>query len=130
MLRLTIRTLLVSVAVSAGLAAQSPGPSIFAPGVISVPESHDDYISLSADGRTAVFTRLAPGYRGGTIYLADFTGGTWSNVRVTPFSGTHQDSRASFSPDGQRNGQWSSGGPADIMQMPVSRVPQLERFYR
>lgn len=49
-----------------------------------------------------MFTRLAAGYRGGTIYLADLVSGIWSNVRIAPFSGTHQDSRASFSPDGQR----------------------------
>lgn len=77
-------------------------PQVFAPGVISVPDSHDDYISLTPDGRQAVFTRLAAGYRGGTVYLADRSGTTWTNVRVAPFSGTHQDSRAIFSPDGRR----------------------------
>jgi len=81
---------------------QAAGPVIFAPGEISVPDSHDDYLSLTQDGRSAVFTRLASGYRGGTIYLADLVDGRWANVRVAPFSGVHQDSRASFSPDGRR----------------------------
>jgi hypothetical protein len=63
---------------------------------------HDDYLSLSPDGRSAVFTRLEAGYRGGTIHLADFENGRWQNVRVASFSGTFQDSRASFSADGRR----------------------------
>lgn len=75
---------------------------IFAPGTISLPATHDDYVSLSPDGRTVVFTRLAEGYRGGTLHLADRVDGRWQNVRVAPFSGEHQDSRASFSPDGRR----------------------------
>ena len=82
--------------------SSAQGPETFAPGVISIPSSHDDYVSLASDGRSAAFTRLADGYRGGTIYLADFADGRWQHVRVAPFSGQHQDSRASFSPDGTR----------------------------
>jgi hypothetical protein len=28
-----------------GVSSQAPGAAVFAPGVISMPESHDDYIS-------------------------------------------------------------------------------------
>lgn len=84
------------------MTAVPQSPRVFAPAVISIPDSHDDYISLTPDGAQAVFTRLAAGYRGGTVYLADRTREGWGNVRVAPFSGTHQDSRAIFSPDGRR----------------------------
>lgn len=75
---------------------------MFAPGSISMPDSHDDYVSLSPDGRQVVFTRLAAGYRGGTVYLAERGASGWTNVRVAPLSGTYEDSRAIFSPDGRR----------------------------
>lgn len=98
---MSIRWLLAAAVLSLA-PVQGTGPVIFAPGEISMPDSHDDYLSLTADGRSAVFTRLAAGYRGGTVYLADLVNGRWANVRVAPFSGVHQDSRASFSPDGRR----------------------------
>jgi hypothetical protein len=87
---------------AAGAATAFQSPRMFAPGTVSIPDSHDDYISLTPDGGQAVFTRLAAGYRGGTVYLADRAASGWGNVRVAPFSGTHQDSRAVFSPDGRR----------------------------
>lgn len=93
--------LLLGVVVTA-LAAAPQRLDVFGRGSISLPDSHDDYISLSPDGRLAVFTRLEAGYRGGTLYLADRSGRGWTNVRVAPFSGEHVDSRASFSPDGRQ----------------------------
>jgi hypothetical protein len=100
--RLHVSAVVAFLAVASMVAGATQPPQIFASGVISIPDSHDDYISLSPDGRQAVFTRLAAGYRGGTVYLADQTSAGWGNVRVAPFSGTHQDSRAIFSPDGNR----------------------------
>jgi Tol biopolymer transport system component len=95
------KALLMAVVFTIGL-AQTTGLELVGPGAISMPGSHDDYFSLAPDGQSAVFTRLAEGYRGGTIHLADLAGGRWQNVRIAPFSGMHQDSRASFSPDGRR----------------------------
>jgi len=98
---MSARRALLLLAACCALAMQT-SPAIFGAGTISLPDSHDDYLTLSPDGLTAVFTRLEAGYRGGTLYLADRAGDQWTNVRVAPFSGAYEDSRPSFSPDGRR----------------------------
>lgn len=93
---------IVAAIAAAVLAADAQRLSVVGRGSISVRQSHDDYFSISPDGRLAVFTRLEEGYRGGTLYLADRDGDGWTNVRLAPFSGEFEDSRPVFAPSGRQ----------------------------
>lgn len=57
---------------------------VFAPGVISSPDSSESSPSLTADGRTLVFTRYA-GYGKQVPYIATRTGDAWTAERA-PFA--------------------------------------------
>jgi hypothetical protein len=97
-----LRVVAVALVVMSTMAAALQRPALFSRGSISVRGSHDDYLTISPDGRLAVFTRLEDGYRGGTLYLADRVGERWTNVRVAPFSGEFADSRPAFAPSGRQ----------------------------
>ena len=62
---------------------------VFAPGVISSPDSSESSPTLTADGRTLVFTRYTS-YRKQVPYIATRTGDTWTadawTVERAPFA--------------------------------------------
>ena len=75
-------------------------PQVFAPGVISLPESNDEYLSLSPNGEHAVFTRR----EGRTTHLWEsrLTDAGWIEPELVSFSGDFNDNRGTFSPDGSQ----------------------------
>jgi len=80
--------------------AVSGAAAVFEPGVISLPETNDEYLSFSPDGQTAVFTRR----EGRTTHLFETwrSDGSWSEPALISFSGEFSDNRGAFSPDGSR----------------------------
>ncbi|MEN8144096.1 MAG: hypothetical protein ABFS14_04020 [Gemmatimonadota bacterium] len=73
---------------------------VLAPGVVSLPESNDEYLSFSPDMTHAVFTRRAR--RVTQLYETRWQGDGWTEPSLVPFSGDFSDNRGSFSPDGSR----------------------------
>lgn len=74
-------------------------PVMFAPGVIS---TGDVFAStFTPDGRTVVFTKVAPG-RPLTLMQSHWRDGRWTRPETMPFSGTHRDLDPAFSPGGRR----------------------------
>jgi hypothetical protein len=76
-------------------------PKTFAPGVISSPDSSESSPTLTADGRTLVFTRYTS-YRKQVPYIATRTGDTWTadawTVERAPFAAFVYN--LAISPDG------------------------------
>lgn len=73
---------------------------VLEPGIISLPDGNDEYLTFSPDGQTAVFTRRS---REGTrLFETHLTDDGWSTPQVVSFSGEFSDNRPAFSPDGSR----------------------------
>jgi len=73
-------------------------PVPFAPGVITT-EDHSEFdIMFTPDGRTAYFSRRAPGEKQ-RLYETKFLNGNWSSPTLCAFS-TDRDETASITPDG------------------------------
>ena len=84
-----------------GVAADPPRATVFAPGVISLPERIEFCLAMSLDEQEVFFTvRKAPGQW--EIHRALFRDGTWQPSQVALFSGETSDSEPTFSPDGKR----------------------------
>jgi len=76
---------------------------IFEPGVISLEETWDEYLSFSPDGKWLSFTREGDqlSHYNRRIYLSQYNKGKWSKPLLAPFSGDFHDRSSSFSPDGK-----------------------------
>ncbi|MEN8377108.1 MAG: hypothetical protein ABFS34_16915 [Gemmatimonadota bacterium] len=93
-----------------GLAAQQDAPKVrvqvtgeataLAPGVISVAESNDEYLTYAPDGRLAVFTRREG--RQTRLWQTSLVDGSWTPPRLVDFAGEFNDNRSAFTPDGRR----------------------------
>lgn len=77
---------------------------IFEPGLISLENTWDEYLSFSSDGKLASFTRQGAElpHRNRRIYLSEKVSGKWTKPELAPFSGKAFDRNSSFSPDGNR----------------------------
>jgi Tol biopolymer transport system component len=78
-------------------------PRIFAPGLISLSDSHEEGICFSPDGMEIFFTRkdtVDDKYRS-VIYHQKRTNQAWSPVRSASFTTNANDSQPAFSGDGQ-----------------------------
>ena len=83
--------LVVSLVISALLAAQNtPQPQVFESGVISV-GSYDTSAEFTPDGNTVYFLRGAPDFTFWTIYESHKRNGRWLKPTVAPFSGQYSD---------------------------------------
>ena len=77
---------------------------IFEPGVISLDNTWDEYISFSPDGNLLSFTRQGKelSHSNRRIYFSEKVNGKWSKPSLAPFSGYFSDRGSSFSPDGKK----------------------------
>lgn len=77
---------------------------IFEPGIISLEDTWDEYISFSPDGNLLSFTRQGAklSHNNRRIYLSEKINGKWSKPVLAPFSGYFFDRGSSFSPDGKK----------------------------
>lgn len=77
---------------------------VFEPGVISLENTWDEYLSFSPDGKLASFTRQGRelSHSNRRIYLSKKVNGKWTKPSLAPFSGNSFDRNSSFSPDGNR----------------------------
>ena len=86
------------------LAAPAAGPAkatVFAPGIISLPERIEFCLTMSPDEQEIFFTvRKAPGLW--EIHRSHFRNKAWQPSTVAAFSGVYSDSEPSLSPDGKR----------------------------
>ena len=76
-------------------------PRLFAPGIVSTPYEDELSITFTPDAREAYFTRGGGG-RGSPperIYVSRFTGDTWTEAEVAPFS-DWRDETPFVTPDG------------------------------
>src|SRR4051794_10141419 len=63
--------------------------TVFAPGVVS---TGDVFAStFTPDGRTVVFTKVAPPPRPMALMSSSLAGGRWTTPTVLPFSGVYRD---------------------------------------
>ena len=74
-------------------------PKPFAEGIISTEENSEFELAFSVDGRTAYFSRRAPGEKQ-TIYSSVFIDGEWTAPQRTRFS-TDRVEAAMITPDGK-----------------------------
>jgi hypothetical protein len=101
----------------AGLPRAGDAAVLFAPGVVS---TGDVFAStFTPDGRTVVFTKVAPGAVPGgplrmTLMQSRRVDGGWSTPEPLPFSGTWRDLDPAFTPDGARLyfSSWRPSGPS------------------
>jgi len=81
--------------------ALSARPHLFAPGIISTPDSEAN-ASFTPDGKTVFFARLNPGWSRITIVLSHRKVDTWTRPEVAGFSGVWKDTDPHVSADGNR----------------------------
>lgn len=74
-------------------------PRPFAAGIISSEANSEFGITFTPDGRTAYFSRRAPGEKQ-KIYKTEFSEGQWSQPMITSFS-TDRDETPSITPNGE-----------------------------
>lgn len=105
MKKLTAFIMLIIIALS--LIGQSDviEAKVFEPGLISIPDVWDEYLSFSPDGTLIAFNRRGSGvsHRNYRIYLSEKINGQWTTPRQASFStSVFHDRAPSFSPDGNR----------------------------
>ncbi|MCP4725532.1 MAG: hypothetical protein GY863_10870 [bacterium] len=85
------------------LGQEPPGmtPQLFAPGVISNPESVDFGITFSTDGNELYFTKFIPGNLM-SIMVMTKEGNVWSDLVTAPFSGEYRDGTPFLTSDGSK----------------------------
>jgi len=98
-------------------ASQPATPELFAPGVISKPDTYESFGSLSPDGREFYFTAHQPNFSQHHIVVSRLIDGRWSTPEPTPFSTTWNDREPKLSPDGRRL-YFSSNRPTDAGSQP------------
>ncbi len=75
-------------------------PRLFAPGVVST-AAPEFGLTFEPDGRTAYFNRASDDREQLTIWVARWTGATWT-AEIAPFSGRDRDFDPFVTPDGRR----------------------------
>ena len=76
-------------------------PSLFAPNVISTPDSGEAFGTLTPDGREFYFTKHHDFARH-HIMVSRLAQGQWSQPALVPISGVYNDREPRLSPDGRR----------------------------
>ena len=76
-------------------------PSLFAPNVISTPDSGEAFGTLTPDGREFYFTKHHDFARH-HIMVSRLAQGPWSQPELVPISGVYNDREPRLSPDGKR----------------------------
>ena len=83
-------------------AAQTDSVLLYAPGVISRPDSNESFGSLAPNGRDFYYTIHRPDFSGHRIVVSRLEGGQWSAPQTLSFSGRWNDREPKLSPDGRR----------------------------
>jgi dipeptidyl aminopeptidase/acylaminoacyl peptidase len=78
----------------------APHPRLFAPGVISTGDD-DAHVTFAPDGRHVYFLKDMPDFSHWTIAVVEWTGDSWGEPQVAPFSGRWAEGDLSFAPDGK-----------------------------
>ena len=100
--RIFCLTSLVILASSAGAqATSSMAPSLFAPGIVSTPDSGEAFGTLTPDGREFYFTKHH-NFARHHIMVARLVQGQWTQPQLVPISGVYNDREPRLSPDGKR----------------------------
>ena len=76
-------------------------PSLFAPNVVSTPDSGEAFGTLTPDGREFYFTKHHDFARH-HIMVSRLAQGEWSQPELVPISGVYNDREPRLSPDGKR----------------------------
>lgn len=76
--------------------------SLFAPGIISRPDSAEAFGSLTPDGKEFYFTIHRADFSRHRIVVARRATGGWSAPETLPISGVYNDREPKLSPDGRR----------------------------
>ena len=76
-------------------------PILFAPGVVSTPDSGEAFGTLTPDGREFYFTKHH-NFARHHIMVTRFALGQWTLPELVPISGTYNDREPRLSPDGKR----------------------------
>ena len=76
-------------------------PSLFAPGIVSTPDSGEAFGTLTPDGREFYFTRHHDFARH-HIMVTRLVQGQWTRPELVPISGNYNDREPRLSPDGRR----------------------------
>ena len=131
---LLLAALPVSVALAADATGAAPAlalaarPQLVGEGTVSS-AFHDFAASMTADGKTLLFTRTDTGFSRMTLMQSRLVAGKWQAPTVLPFSGRWNDGDGALSPDGARYvfiSNRSSGGvpaKADLDLWQVLRQP-------
>ncbi len=114
----TLAVLLASIHSVPGTAADAPAPlplptqpQLVGEGAVST-AFHDFAPSLTADGKTLLFTRTDVGFSRMVLMQSRLVDGRWQTPTVLPFSGVWNDGDGTLSPDGKRY-VFISNRPAD-----------------
>jgi hypothetical protein len=88
---------------SAGAQTGSPTvtPSLFAPGIVSTPDSGEAFGTLTPDGREFYFTRHH-NFARHHVMVTRLVNGQWTRPELVPISGVYNDREPRLSPDGSR----------------------------
>ncbi|GAA0707856.1 hypothetical protein [Dokdonella soli] len=108
------------------VAAASPEPEIFAPGVISGP-AKEDSAAFTPDGNAVYFDRSQ--WPNAFIMVSHREHGTWSTPRIAPFSGQWLDHDPAMAPDGSFL-VFASSRPSTEGGAPVKGAGNLWRVNR
>lgn len=73
--------------------------SVYLEGIVSLPDTNDEYLTRSPDGSHIVFTRREG--RSNLLHETRHVDGGWTEPVPVSFSGPYADSRPAFSPDGR-----------------------------
>lgn len=75
---------------------------VFLPGIVSLEDTWDEYLSFSPDGKILAFTRSGPdlNHYDRRIYISYLVDSKWTEPELAPFSEDFFDRGPSFSPDG------------------------------
>jgi len=85
-----------------GLVGLLQAPELFAPGIVTKPDTEEAFGSFSPNGREFYFTIHRPDFSRHRIVVSRFDGKTWSEPSQLPFSGRYNDREPRLSPDGKR----------------------------
>jgi len=80
-------------------------PGIFAPGLISLPDNHEEGLAFSPDGKEIFFTRILTDeddVSQSIIFCLKKSGNSWSLVKQAPFTSETNDSEPAFGKDGKQ----------------------------
>jgi WD40 repeat protein len=101
--RVACLTSLALIAPRAGAqtARSAMAPSLFAPGIVSTPDSGEAFGTLTPDGREFYFTKHH-NFARHHIMVTRLVQGQWTRPELVPISGLYNDREPRLSPDGKR----------------------------